>query len=549
MKLPKNKHGTAISDLLPLAIILLLTIIVTITCRTHQVHYNNDIADLTNGWTSADGESFSMDNLPVGDIVLSHDLTNIDLNRKRLCMKTVHTFIKVEVDGVIIYEYAPEIAPILGKSYGMYIHMIPIPADASSVTLTLHPLYDDTSAIINNIAIEDAGMFMGDIYHKGLPNFELCMLISLFGVLMLIMGFTTLRSSESNAVNFFSLGTFAILIGVWSANDTMIFQVFTQHPEIARFVNYICLIFLSYLPVSFLASATNHRDSILLPIMFSLDIINFIVTIVLSLFGISDIREMLPFSHINVAIAMCMTIYFMVRAVKNKTVAAYFLRRVIGGMTFVFFGVAIDLVRYQLFPVSPLGASLFTRVGVLIFIVMMGAYLVKERTRYAVERGQAELMKKMAYTDGLTQLGNRAAFHERENEIRRDRTDCFIVQLDINYLKKVNDVYGHAEGDRHIINASHIIRDSFSDIGDSFRTGGDEFIVITRRGNTQDIEKAISKMEKLVSDYNKNEKPPVPLQIAYGYAQCSMKTDMLEEAEKLADQRMYKKKNEMKVLA
>ena len=49
-----------------------------------------------------------------------------------------------------------------------------------------------------------------------------------------------------------------------------------------------------------------------------------------------------------------------------------------------------------------------------------------------------------------------------------------------------------------------------------------------------------------VGIYNKKENPPVNLQIAYGYAYCAMGTDMLEEAERLADQRMYKKKSEMK---
>ena len=142
MKLPPKKHSTALTDLFPLVVILLFTIIVTITCRSQKLHYNNDITDLTSGWTSSEGESISIDNLPVGDIVLSHDLTNIDLDRKRLCLNTVHTYIKVEADGVLIYDYAPEQAPILGKSYGMYIHMIPIPTDTSTLTLTLHPLYN-----------------------------------------------------------------------------------------------------------------------------------------------------------------------------------------------------------------------------------------------------------------------------------------------------------------------------------------------------------------------------------------------------------------------
>ncbi len=368
----------------------------------------------------------------------------------------------------------------------------------------------------------------------------------LFGVLMLCIGFSTLRSYEGNPLNFFSLGGFAIVVGIWSANDTLILQVFTQRPEIVRFASYICLIFISYFPISFLASATNYRNPVMLSILFGLNASDFVITITLSILGIKDVRDMLLFSHFNVAVAMFMAIYLMVRASKKRTVNAEFLHKVIVGMSFTGVGVTWDMIRYRLFPNSHLASSFFTRIGVFVFIVIMGIHLMRERTKLAVEQGRTELMKKLAYTDSLTELGNRAAFHEKEDEIRRTRTDCVVVQLDINFLKKVNDVYGHAEGDRHIINAAHIIRDSFSDIGISFRTGGDEFIVITHKNNISSVEKAISKMDKYILEYNKNENPPIPLQIAYGYACCEMQTDMLEEAEKLADQRMYIKKKEMK---
>ena len=53
-------------------------------------------------------------------------------------------------------------------------------------------------------------------------------------------------------------------------------------------------------------------------------------------------------------------------------------------------------------------------------------------------------------------------------------------------------------------------------------------------------------MEKAAAAYNAKAKPPVPLQIAYGYAHYTTQADMLEAAEKLADERMYEKKRAMK---
>lgn len=173
---------------------------------------------------------------------------------------------------------------------------------------------------------------------------------------------------------------------------------------------------------------------------------------------------------------------------------------------------------------------------------MVGLNLLRERSRHEVERREAALAKKMAYTDGLTELANRAAFHDKEKQIVADGRESYIVQLDINLLKKVNDVYGHAEGDRHIVKAAHLIRDSFDGMGTAYRTGGDEFIEVLQDVGSEDIDQSLRQLEQAVYVYNEQEKPPVTLQIAYGYAKCQPTAEHLKEAEVMADRRMYEKK-------
>lgn len=547
MKLFRKSDRLILPDLISLIVIIVFTGIVAAFFRNPGKADNFDeITDLTSGWSDpSSGIEYSLDSLPKGDISLTHDLTGIDLSRKCLCFKSTNTHFTVIFDGVV-YKYAPELAPIFGSSYGSCIHTIPIPEDASSVTLELHPFYDGDAASLRYVAVEDTGMFMRDIYHRGLPNFALCALIVLYGILMLIIGFTGKQTKDGNDDIFFPLGTFAILVGVWSSTDTYIIQEYTHRPEIMRLISHLCLIFISYHPVSLMAKAKKDTKTILLPIMFSLTAINFVLTVILSLLGISDIHTMLLFSHINIGIAFIMTIYLMVSAVKMKTIDKGFLQSIITGVTLAAVGVGIDMLRFKLFPNDSLDTSTFTRIGVLALIILMGIHLMRERTRLAVERGHAELIKKMAYSDSLTGLANRAAFHEKENEIRCGHTDCTIVQLDINFLKKVNDDYGHAEGDRHIIRAAHIIRDSFDSVGVCFRTGGDEFVVIAKKLGIEEVEGLLKQMENSVRACNEAEKPPVYLQIAYGYAFYMAQDDMLEAAELLADKRMYERKREMK---
>ena len=91
-------------------------------------------------------------------------------------------------------------------------------------------------------------------------------------------------------------------------------------------------------------------------------------------------------------------------------------------------------------------------------------------------------LEKLALTDPLTGILNRRAFFEISEQILkislRNKTSFSILLLDIDFFKKVNDVYGHLVGDdilKYLVSTvSKEIRDS-----DVFaRYGGEEFIVM-----------------------------------------------------------------------
>ena len=105
---------------------------------------------------------------------------------------------------------------------------------------------------------------------------------------------------------------------------------------------------------------------------------------------------------------------------------------------------------------------------------------------------------------------------------------------------------GHAEGDRHIINAARIISGSLGALGRCFRTGGDEFIAVAGTTDTAEVSRALEKLERLSEEYNRTEAPPVPMRIACGYAVFVPGKDRLDDVEKLADDRMYERKRAMK---
>ncbi len=116
-----------------------------------------------------------------------------------------------------------------------------------------------------------------------------------------------------------------------------------------------------------------------------------------------------------------------------------------------------------------------------------------------------EMNKKLAMssvTDGLTRLNNRAEI-ERKIHSTLDRYRNFeirghmsLIMLDIDNFKKVNDIYGHKEGD-HVIQAlADVLRDTTADVDSCSlgRWGGEEFMVLLA---DSDLDEAEALAEKI----------------------------------------------------
>lgn len=87
-----------------------------------------------------------------------------------------------------------------------------------------------------------------------------------------------------------------------------------------------------------------------------------------------------------------------------------------------------------------------------------------------------------ARVDGLTGLYLRRYFMERlHTEIqvaKRYKTDFYIMMLDIDFFKKVNDTYGHLAGDKVLSSIAKILSDSVRPGDIIGRYGGEEFIIL-----------------------------------------------------------------------
>lgn len=90
-----------------------------------------------------------------------------------------------------------------------------------------------------------------------------------------------------------------------------------------------------------------------------------------------------------------------------------------------------------------------------------------------ISQAEYEKLYKLAYYDNLTGCYNRNWYFEHFNSF----DEFMFIIIDINGLKKINDIQGHIVGDNFIKS----IAEHLSKFGDVIRFGGDEFILIVSK--------------------------------------------------------------------
>lgn len=181
-------------------------------------------------------------------------------------------------------------------------------------------------------------------------------------------------------------------------------------------------------------------------------------------------------------------------------------------------------------------------IGMTLFILKAGIDLIIEGRQLRKDDLEKEVLRTMAYTDGLTHLENRFAYDLEKDRLERQKdSHVTILIADMNGLKQANDNYGHAYGDQVICETAEVLKVAFANVGKCYRIGGDEFCVVAENVNEILFQKCIKNMKEKttelrthVNDYG----------IAYGVASGS--SQEIEDIFHRADNLMYACKKEMK---
>jgi diguanylate cyclase (GGDEF)-like protein/PAS domain S-box-containing protein len=164
------------------------------------------------------------------------------------------------------------------------------------------------------------------------------------------------------------------------------------------------------------------------------------------------------------------------------------------------------------------------------------------------ERRRAEAaIHSLSLADELTGLYNRRGFlafcKHHLNSLHRTNQGGVIVYADLDGLKKINDSFGHQEGDRALVKTAELLKETFRSADVLGRLGGDEFTALAAVEPEGGVEKLISRLEQKFENYNAMKLVPYRLSISIGVAQLDSASDQsIEDLLTLADLAMYENK-------
>ncbi|MDR1466163.1 MAG: diguanylate cyclase [Treponema sp.] len=120
--------------------------------------------------------------------------------------------------------------------------------------------------------------------------------------------------------------------------------------------------------------------------------------------------------------------------------------------------------------------------------------------------------------DALTGMDNRYSFNEFIETLSKhnEKRTYSVVMIDMDHFKKINDTFGHAEGDNALRDMASILKTTLRRSNFVARYGGDEFIIIVHAKSN--IKRLMERIEEAVQRQNDSGLRPYKLQISYGYA-------------------------------
>lgn len=522
--------------------IMLICAVVFAACLHDNTTYRpaETSVAFTEGWRcdeTAVTFPFALD----GEVTMTNTLPTVEHDTV-LLVKCNYKFLTARIDGETVYTSDPASLGVIKTDVGHYLAMIPLRDEHSgrTVEITLMGRASGYNTAVKEILLTTTAEFAQQVLLDKLNYLVTALALLIGSIVCFVTWFVFLcrKKDEAALMPHFLLwaGAFAATFGVWLLTEPHLWAVVTGRFALSGTANYLALMLLPLTLLGMLRSLSKRRRRSL-DVLVGIAQAEIIVELALFFGGLVDLTAMLLVHQLSCIAALVIFVAYLL-VYRKDFAGGHF---VVVGMIATLICTVVSVSVYFLGG-DWLVWALLAIVGLVILVLVN---TIIRLCRDVDEANHNWRYKKFALTDVMTGAGSRFAYVLLGEKYRKEvPTALSLIFLDTNNLKETNDTLGHAAGDEILLATAHCIRDVFGDIGDWFRMGGDEFLVVTTADHDTIAEKT-AVFERLVDDWH--GKYVDDLVVSYGVVHASDYPGLsLDELMKKADGHMYVNKHQTK---
>ncbi len=471
----------------------------------------------------------------LGALVLVNTLPENFEEGQVLMLRTKRQVVRAYLDGELIYQKGG--GGHMGRSLGSFWNLIELAGGRKGMELRLE-ITTDTPAfqgMVDGIWLGHPGLCLLLIIRQGAFRFLTgCVLVLMSFILLLLHRRRDLLRRGDYRFHYLSI--FVLLVGLWMLGESTLLELFFSNAMIITSMVYISLLLL---PIPLLAfedlTLQSQRKNYFLHLIWA-NMGVFFLSMVLVLGGWYDFSDVLWLNHGLILISGFYLLWVIFREAfrfRNREASQQLVSVVI-----LVVAAAGEMLHYYILAQRQQVAGVLG-IGIPLFVLVISRTAFQDLRRVVTLREERNYYKDLSMKDWLTGGQNRTAFEQELQE--RQGQPLFILVIDMNYLKLINDNYGHGCGDIAIRDAYQTIQSAIGHLGNCYRVGGDEFVCLLPFGDKENVEAAVEAIYRSAKEADK--KYEFPFSLSVGYARYSADgVEDVHSALRRADERMYEHK-------
>lgn len=418
--------------------------------------------------------------------------------------------LRISVAGETVYESKVDDDGTMGRYTGSRLFVCTLPEEADGQELTIEILSDQTSNFSSFRLLTEAS-FVSAIYNSSLPRLLLCAVFSVFAYVEFVYWLIAKRVTSKKNL-YFSLLLF--VLSLWLFSDSNLLLFYFENGAVVIYITTFLFALLVPVFCLYLKEAMPGKRKVFsrLCIIFCLVLL---VAAALILANVITIFYFLILCHLMLLAAFISAIVFCFQSRSNPQSRPVAVLLLISALT----AVAALLAFY----IPVIHAESYSYIVICGMLLACAANVISRAASSNKLLSDADMLgyyKKLAYTDYLTGLRNKAAYEKVLKQWDKTDVALAVIMFDSNNLKQVNDRYGHESGDKLLRSTAYCLTTGFGEEHTVYRVGGDEFIVLLAPKENEDIQQLVmdklNKFNELVLRNNENSE--LKISIAYGYS-------------------------------